>query len=358
MRILDRYVLTEVLKILVVAVVAFMAVFDLVDLFDNIDTYMDRSASITSVLRYYAYLAPWELVLVLPVAALLATLLAVGNLARHRELVAMKASGVSLYRIMVPLLVLGCVLTLAVTILGETVVPRANALKRHVRRVEIRGKKPRPTRRSSNLYHLGRQGQVYFARRASDDNSLGGVVVLERVGAGRLSARLDAARATWQGDVWMFHDGYLRHFRSGREYVLRFERAAFSHLDDPPADLRATRKDPEEMDFFGLRERIRRLRRGGQDARREEVDLLFKLSFPLANLVVVLVGAPLAAHPRRGGVGVGFGLSLTLSFLYYGFFKASQALGYAGDLPPLVAAWLPNVVFLAGGALGLLKART
>ncbi len=358
MRILDRYVLSEVLKILAVALLAFVVVFDVVDLFDNIDTYMDRKASMSSVARYYAFLLPWEFVLVLPIGALLSTLLAVGNLARHRELVAMKASGISLYRIMAPLLALGVVLTVAALVLGETVVPRTNALKRRVQRVEIRGRQPRPTKRSSNLYHLGRYGSTYFVRRASDDNTLTGVVVLEHVATGRLAGRIDAARASWDGDRWVFRDGYLRYFVAEREYVLRFAEAAFSDLDDPPGDLRALRRDPEEMHYFELRERIRRLERGGQDARREKVDLLFKISFPLANLVVVLVGAPLAANPRRGGVGVGFGLSLTLSFLYYGLFKASQALGYAGTLPGALAAWVPNALFLLGATMGLLKART
>ncbi len=358
MRVLDRYLLTEVLKILAVAVLAFMAVFDLVDLFDNIDTYMDKRAPLASVLRYYLYLAPSEIVLVLPVATLLATLLAVGNLARHRELVAMKASGVSLYRIIVPLLALGLLLSAVALVFGETVVPHGNALKSHVKRVEIRKRKPRPAQRSTNLYHLGRDGHLYFARRAGDDGHLGGVVVLEHTRDGRLSARLDAESAWWRGDVWLFRDGYLRHFQSGEEHVVRFARAAFSFLSDPPASIRAVREDPEEMDIFQLRERIQRLRRGGQGARREEVDLLFRISFPLANLVVVLVGAPLASNPRRGGVGVGFGLSLTLSFVYYGFFKASQALGYAGDLPAGTAAWLPTFVFLAGGSIGLLTART
>jgi lipopolysaccharide export system permease protein len=175
---------------------------------------------------------------------------------------------------------------------------------------------------------------------------------------GTLAGRVDAAHASWDGHRWVFRDGYLRHFVADREYVLHFAEAAFSNLDDPPGDLRAVRKDPEEMSYFELRERIRRLERGGQDARREKVDLLFKISFPLANLVVVLVGAPLAANPRRGGVGVGFGLSLTLSFVYYGLFKASQALGYAGTLPGTLAAWVPNALFLAGATLGLLKART
>jgi lipopolysaccharide export system permease protein len=358
MRILDRYVLAEVGKVLAVALLAFVVVFDVVDLFDNIDTYMDRKASLTSVVRYYAFLLPWEFVLVLPVGALLATLLAIGNLARHRELVAMKACGISLYRIMTPLLTLGLLLTLAALVLGETVVPRTNALKRHVERVEIRGKKPKPTKKSSNLYHLGRDGSTYFVRRAGDDNTLTGVVILEPSGTGALAGRIDAARASWDGARWVFRDGYLRYFVGEQEYVIHFAEAAFSSLDDPPADLRAVHSDPEEMPYFELRERIRRLERGGQDARREKVDLLFKVSFPLANLVVVLVGAPLAANPRRGGVGVGFGLSLTLSFLYYGLFKASQALGYAGTLPGTVAAWVPNTLFLAGATIGLLKART
>jgi lipopolysaccharide export system permease protein len=358
MRILDKYLLSEVIKILVVAVLAFVVVFDVVDLFDNIDTYMDRKASVGSVVRYYALLLPWEFVLVLPIGALLATLLAVGNLARHRELVAMKASGISLYRIMMPLLALGVTLTVAALVLGETAVPRTNALKQHVERVEIRGKKPKPTRRSTNLYHLGRRGSTYFVRRAGDDHSLSGVVVLEHLATGRLTGRIDAARAAWDGRRWIFRNGYLRYFRADQEQVLSFAEAAFSDLDDPPGDLRAIRRDPEEMHYFELRERIRRLERGGQDARREKVDLLFKISFPVANLVVVIVGAPLAANPRRGGVGVGFGLSLTLSFLYYGLFKASQALGYAGTLPVGLAAWVPNALFLAGATIGLLKART
>ncbi len=110
------------------------------------------------------------------------------------------------------------------------------------------------------------------------------------------------------------------------------------------------------MGFFELYDYISRVKRGGGEAQKEMVDLFLKISFPFANLIIILFGAPLASNPRRSGAAFGFGVSLMICFLYWGFIQLGRALGHHGTLHPFLSAWLANLVF--GGIGGILLWKT
>ena len=143
------------------------------------------------------------------------------------------------------------------------------------------------------------------------------------------------------------HDGWERTFSGDREVLRRFD-AMDAPIHLLPEDFARGRERPERMGFRELREYIGRLERLGRPSRRWEVDLHLKLSFPFANLVLVLLGLPLGVG-RRGRV-VGFGLSLLISFLYYSTVRAGQVMGREEVLPPLLSAWLGNILF---GGMGV-----
>jgi lipopolysaccharide export system permease protein len=349
-RILDRYLLREFTGYLVLGLIGFIVIFIVVDVVEKIDVFLDHRAPFGLVLSYYASLAPDIVVKVLPVALLLATFLALGQLNKFGELTAMRASGISLARILAPVfgVALACVgLSLA---LGELVVPPATRARdeiynRGIQQITATHHTERP-----NLTYLGEGGRIWFARLYVVPERRMHEVAVQEFKAGQLVRRIDAAEASWDGSRWVFVSGFTRTFKAGQETAAPFERMAVGGLAERPEDFAKENAQPDEMNYVELREYVERLRASGARVSNYLVDLHLKLAFPLICFVVVLIGGALATRLRMQSAALGFGLSVAIAFVYYGVMRAGQALGHYGALPPYVAAWLGDALF---GGIGL-----
>jgi len=357
MRILDSYIGGKFFAAVAFSLLAFLAIFVVVDLIEHLDTFIDKNASVLLLIKYYLYFTPYIIILTLPVAMLLASLFSISSMSRHHELTAMKSAGISLYRILLPVFRLGLLVSLLSLALGEFVVPYTNGKKSHIYSWQIKRRLQKPTLVRRNIYLQGSQGRIYFIREYDGQMQVGRGVLIQKYEDGHLTARLDAQEMIWEAGVWTFKDGLVREFQGADERAMPFERLRRPDLDATPEDLAKKQKEPEQMDYLQLRKHIQRVERSGGEAQREKVDLSLKIAFPFASLIIVLFGAPLASNPRRSGAAVSFGISLFICFVYYSFLRLGQALGYKGTLPPLLAAWMGNIVFGLAGLSVLWKAK-
>jgi lipopolysaccharide export system permease protein len=359
MYILDRYILRRFLGNLVFSQAAFMLIFIFADLMENLDKFVDQQAAIVLVVQYYIFYIPYILVLTLPVAMLLASLFTMGQFSRYNELLAMRASGVSLYRTLTPLFAFSLVMCAGTLIWSEYVVPSANEQKLSLMNYRIKKLAREDTVLKRDVYIQDTGGQVFYCKLYDSRLKEGQSVTICRYRDNVLTQRADARRMRWDAKrrAWVLTNGIIRTFDETQEIARPFEEYAYLATDLVPGDIIRKKKNPEEMDFWELREYINRVARSGQDAQRWIVDLYSKISFPLANFIIVLFGAPLMANQKRGGTSWGFGVSLFICFFYYGIMRTGQALGYNGTLPPLFAAWTGNTVFGLAGLIILLRVK-
>jgi lipopolysaccharide export system permease protein len=330
-RILDRYLLREFAGYLALGLLGFIVIFVVVDVIEKIDVFLDHRAPFGLVLAYYVNLA-------------------LGQLNKFGELTAMRASGLSLVRILGPVygVAIACVgLSL---LLGELVVPSATRARddiynRGIQQITDTHHVERP-----NLTYLGAGGRIWYARLYVVPERRMHEVSLQEFKAGQLVRRIDAAEASWDGSRWVFVSGFTRTFEGGHETAEPFTRMAVGGIGERPDDFAKDNARPDEMNYLELREYVTRLRASGARVSNYLVDLHLKLAFPLICLVVVLIGGAMATRLRTQSAALGFGLSVAISFLYYGLMRAGQALGHYGALPPYVAAWLGDAVF---GSIGL-----
>ncbi len=353
----DRHVAWEFLRILSVSLGAFIVIFLLVDILDNIDTYIDRRAPLKAVVMYYVYLCPYIIVLTLPVATLLASLLSVGSMARSNELVAMKTSGVSLYRLLAPLWGIGLALSILVGFLGGWIYPETNARMERIKRHEIERRRTRGSEPKRNLVHQDEAGRIYHVNMLRADRGDAEGISIISGSDGTVDWRIDAQRGRYVNGLWNLGSGLLRVFSGHVEHVAPFRFLRSANLSVPPIDLLGKPQEPEEIGVSDLKRLIRRMQRSGLSTAKQEVELNLRFSFPLANFLMVLLGAPLASNPRRSGLALSFGLSIAISFAFFGTVRACQALGHHETLPPAVAAWIPDILFLVAGAWILIKVR-
>ncbi|MDZ7371417.1 MAG: LPS export ABC transporter permease LptG [candidate division KSB1 bacterium] len=356
MRILDRYVTRKFLQVLFFSLLAFVIIFIVVDLIENLDRYIDNKFPRIAVIEYYINFLPFIIVLILPVAMLLSSLYSIGGLARNNEIVAMKAAGLSLYRIFLPVLITALFISFLSMWIADRLVPRATQRQSEINEHYLRNRPPR--KRLDNVYLRDEQDRRISMRSFNTETFTGSVVSIRRMQDSRLISRIDARRMVWQDSLWMLYDGYERTFTEEGEKAEPFTARPLETTSIRPENISRLLRKPEEMSYRELKDFIAEVKRNGADPAKWLVDLHLKIALPFANFIIVLFGLPLsAAQTRRSGAAKGFGVSLAVTFVYFGILKTTQAMGHTGKLDPIVAAWFANVVFGILGLIVLWKAK-
>ncbi len=356
---LDRYVVAGYARVFVLCVAALVGLFHVSTFIDLSDEVLRGDATWTQLFWHLWFATPQALYYVLPMSVLLATLVTIGLLTRNSELVVMKACGISLYRVSLPLFLAAGLVAGAEGWMQETLLGPANYRAEAIRHV-IRGGSPETfdvlrrrwvAARNGEIYHFG-----YFDPRSQT------LVDLDTYqmdyAKGTLASRSHATRASFRVDrgAWIAGDGWKRSF-SAQSVTLSPLKDELINIE-APAYFSAQAPDPDFMNYRELSEHIARLERGGFDMIRQRVALERKLAFPLATLIMALIGIPFATTTGNRGAMYGIGVGLVLAFGYWGALSVFGAMGAATLMTPVFAAWAPNLLFSSAAAYLLLTVRT
>ncbi len=357
--ILDRYIFKKFLIILFYTVLAFVVIFVIIDLIENLDKFLSFNASFGSVFFYYILYIPYIIILTLPVSMLLSSLFSLGSMAQHNEIIAMNASSVSLYRVLFPVFFLSFLISILIGLAGETLVPQINRMRFDIYRYKIKQESRQlKTSRSQIAIQDGNNRQIFIQFYETKKKQAHKVNIITSAD-NKIIERLDARFMQWNMEkkYWELIFVTERIFTDSSEYVLRYDSLSYANSSIIPDDLLDLEIQPEEMNYAELNRFVDKMLLLGADARRWLVDLYMKISYPLANFIIVLFGAPLAARKRRSGPALGFAIALLISFIYFLFLRTGQVLGHKGDLSPWLAAWIGNLVFGIGAIFILVKMR-
>jgi LPS export ABC transporter permease LptG/LPS export ABC transporter permease LptF len=359
-RILDGYVLRFYLRIFAMAFVGMLGIFYIATFIDLSDKLFKGQATGGMMIRYFWYATPQFIYYVLPIAALVSTLVTVGLLTKSSELTVMKACGISLYRAALPILVLGAVWSGALFGLGETVLATANRKAEELRHV-MRGGSPRTFDVLNRQWVAGRDGSlyhyIYFDPRRQEMNGLSIFQFDSR--SWRLAARSFTTTASLGEGGWRAQGGWRRQFTDTGEVRAYAQVAAASALALEPADYFMTEQpDAELMNYAQLRHYIGELRISGFNVVPYAVELQRKVSFPFVTIVMSLLAVPFAVTTGRRGALYGIGIGIVLAIAYWLLFSLFAAIGTAGLIAPVLAAWAPNILFTVGAAYLLLTVQT
>lgn len=358
MRKIDRYILRQFIQTVLFALLAFIVIFLTVDMMENLDDFLDRNASTNIIMLYYFYFLPEIIQLMVPVAMLLSALFTTARLSTFNELAAMKSAGLSLYRMMAPLLIFALLVSAASIYFNGWVVPFANKKKFEIARVYFQ--KNIEFVSKSNIFIQDSPTRILSISSYDDMRNVARGVSIQDFDPSDptvMTGRYDAALMTWNesSGSWSLSNGMDRRFVGSKELVKTFDGLYIGRLHFTPEEIRKKQLRPEEMDYNDLHEFIEAQERAGQDVARWLVDFYGKIAFPFASFIVVLFGVPFSSIKRRSGLGVEVGIAIAICFAYMIFLKVSQAFGYNGDLNPLLTAWLANILFLAGGISTLIR---
>ena len=350
---LDRYVGGQYLKVVMLALVGLLGIFYIAKFVDLSDKLFKGQASALMILEHFWYATPQYVTYVLPISALLATLVTVGSLTKSSELTVMKACGISLYRVSVPLLFFSLLWSGVLFAMSESFLADANRRAEDLDQV-IRGGASHDV--LDRRWIASRDGSIYHYLRFDPDR-----VELSGLTAYRFSdddwqlrERTYATQVMFD-DGWQGRDGWVRTFGANLDFD-GFERQEL-HIE-PPDYFATERPDAELMNYRELDGYIGDLEASGVDVVALRVDLASKLSFPLVALILTLIGVPFAVTSGRHGAMYGVGIGIVLAMSYWIVISIFGAIGSAGQLTPVLAAWAPNVLFGGSAIYMLLAVRT
>ena len=357
---IDRYLLREYAKFIGIGLGVGAVLFLVVDLLQTLDRFLRIKPPLLYIFQHFVYRLPGALYDGLPIVVLIATVFLFLSLTRAHELDALKAAGVSLYRVSAPVLLFAVVLSLGAAIFQETALPGINARAEEVDRVKIRGNLPRHLQKRNQLWY--RSTDTRFWRMELLDpveRSISGLLILEVDADFQLVSRLDAQTAKWTPEGWELSQGFVRTVVAGNRMESRPFTKLVMRMSEHIDDFTNVQKPPEIMSFRELRAYVQRLEETGHRVGKYVVELNSKLSFPFVHLIMALVAIPFAlASPRSGGRAVGIGVAIMISLGYWVVHYMALAFAKADLLPPFLAAWTANIVFAGLGTALFLRART
>ncbi len=361
LQLVDLYIVRDWIFYFVLTQVALSGlylIFDFLQLLSSIAAHHVPAALVAS---YYAYLLPQVTYLMLPVSVLVATLVDLSLLTKTSQITALKAAGISLYRVAVPVLALGALASAGMFLMGSEYLPAANQ-RQDALRNEIQGRPAQTSFQPGWQWIFGRGNRIYHYRFFdSAHNVFADLSVLDFNSSFQITRRLYAKRAFWEPHVrqWILEDGWRRQIEGDRvTHYEPFSVAAFPSLTEDPSYFSRTVRPSEQMNVAELGRYIQSLRQSGFDVVRLSVEFYRKFSYPLVALVVALIGIPFSFTVGRKGALTGIALSLVIAIGFWSISSLFQAMGNLGQLPPVVAAWSPDVLFALGGAYLLARVRT
>lgn len=344
MRIFTRYMAARFFTPFLYGLGVFAILIFLGDMFDKMNHLVKSSASLGIILQYLWLEVPYWTVRVIPMASLLATLLAITGFIRSGEWLAVQSCGFRTHDFWKPLLWCSLLVTVLSFVAQETVLPacynRARRLWRDVIHPEWEWDK----------YHdialAGKEGQFIQAKLFNVKEGRMERPILEKVGAEGVERQLDAQEALWSQErgAWLFYRGVERRFNPGRVTEAPFTQLE-SDLRLPPRQLVTRTKSADEMSLLELLRYSSHMHHLGVSPRQFRVEAHAKLAYPFTNLILCALGIPVALRLRRSGKAVSFAVALVLSLFYLWVIELGKALGYGGRLPPAAAAWTANLVF-------------
>ena len=354
---LDRYVFKEFWKILVTTALGFPLLLVIIDLTDHLETYLARNLPRRDIVLSYIYWIPDSMFMVLPAAVLFATIFSIGAFTRHSEITAAKASGISFYRLALPIF-FGAILAAGFDLLLAEVVPITNS-----RRADLLAEdKFRGTTTRYNFAFAGGGGRVYKVGTLTTTSGTLEQVQIERAGSGRdyPTMIVAASKAIWKpADGWTLERGEMKLVTdSTPEFALEFARMRDKRFEERPTDMMAQPRSPQEMRYRELTRFIHALERSGGDANQLRVERALKIAIPVTCIIIALFGAPLATSTQRGGAAYGVGISLAITVVFLMLVQLTKAIGSKGLMPPDLAAWVPSVLFAALGVVLMTRVRT
>jgi LPS export ABC transporter permease LptG/LPS export ABC transporter permease LptF len=361
-QILDDYIVRDFLMYVGMVLASFVLLFLIFTLFELLGDILRNGIPFGIVAEYLVDVIPWAVYnFALPMAVLVGVLVTFGLMSRANEITALKATGISIYRVVAPVIVIAGVLAGGLFVFDQLYLPRINRRQETLRN-RIKGKPPQTYLRPDRKWIFGEHHTIYYYQFYDAERlAFANVTVFEfDPETFQITKRVHAQRAHWEPDTsWVFERGWVRQFNGAS--IVRFEPfqvKTFAELNEPPTYFRKEVKQSSEMNYDELRHYIQELQQSGFEVARLKVQLQKKLAFPLITFVMAILAIPFSMSSTKRGALTGVATAIGIAVVYWVTAGLFEDMGNVNQLPALLAAWSPDILFALAGGYFLLKVPT
>jgi LPS export ABC transporter permease LptF/LPS export ABC transporter permease LptG len=360
--ILDDMVLRDFTLYLVLIMMTFLMLTLVFTFFELLSDIVRNKVPLTLVADYLVNVTPSMIYMMTPLSVLLAVLITFGLMQKSSELTAIKASGISIYRMIVPVILISALLAAGLFVFDQLYIPYANKRQETLRNT-IKGKPAQTYLRPDRKWIFGEHDDMfYYEFYDPDQNRFANIsLFFFEPKTFQLKGRAFAARAHWSDTLgkWVFEQGWSRTFRGAAiEDYSRFDVRTFPGVSERPTYFKKEVKQSSEMNYQELRHYIGDLQQSGFDVVRLKVQLQKKFAFPLITLIMAILAVPYAMSQGRRGALTGVAVAIGVAVSYFIVSGLFEAMGNANQLPAALAAWAPDMIFALAGGYLLLKVPT
>ena len=363
MRILDKYIAKYFLLPFLYCLALFIVLYIIIDLFGHLDEILRQAITLTILYSYYLSMIPFIVIQTAPVASLIATIYALGSMNKYGELTAMRAAGISIYRILLPFIYIGLSISIFIFVVSEKFLPesmqKAESIKENY--IEnIQKNKSINKKLITNIALYGKNNRLIFIDSLDQSSKTAkGITILQQDKKNNISLKMHAHEGKWMDGKWLFSNILM--YKLGSESTVvgspEFFQEKIMNMESPK-DLVSKGTNYEYMNLHNLSNYINNFSKTSPKLiAKLRVDMHQKISFPFTSLVVMLIGAGFAINIKQRGRAsslLGIGASIVIGFIYYAFMASCIAFGKSGALPAFLSAHLANIIF---GLIGITLIR-
>jgi len=350
LKILDRYIIKEIMSFIALAASTLTIMLIVRTLFYSMDLLINEKVAWLCVVKLLLYRLPAYLVLTFPMSLLASSELSIGRLSTNGEITAMRAGGISLRRIIIPFVTAALVISILSFLINDYIVPVANRAHQNIMRENVL--KISPSYIRQNVFFRDAENRYFYVNRFDEKNMIMQDIMVYELTKEKSPKTITAKKGKWVADTWKLENGTTHNYdeEGGITYEMSFAVMDIIVKEDLQKFFKNQRA-PQEMNSKELEQQINILQQVGADTNSLEVILHMKYSVPLSGLIFVLLGVPLGLRIKRGSKATGIIISIVLVFVYYVFVSVARSFGNGGVLDPVLAAWLPNIIFAILGMI-------
>jgi lipopolysaccharide export system permease protein len=357
MTILTRYITKEIVKYLFIVMILIVGLYVAIDFFEKIDNFMEQDLPVTLAISFLALKTPLIIAQTTPISLFLSVIVVFGLMSKNNEVLALKSSGISVYTLLKPVSVIGLVFSILLFFFSEIIVPLTITHSNRIWMEDVK-KRPAMVSREKNIWIQGERSIAHIKYYNPTSKAIHGVTLYFFDKTFSLIRRVDAENGIFIDRKWVLENVMEQVLdEKTKNYVTVFYEKKERMFDFIPEDLGRAAKKSEEMSFIELLEYIRKVEAEGYDASAYKVDLYAKLAFPFVCVILCLAGVGISLKTtRKEGPGTGIAIGIGTAFFYWIFYSFCLSLGYGEMLPPMIAAWTANLVFMCFAVIMLLNA--
>ena len=358
MLILHRYIARETLKFFSIVLAAVISIYLTVDFFEKIDDFMQAGIPMARTISYFLLKIPLIVSQVTPVCILLAVLITLGLMNNNNEITALRTSGFNIYVLLKPILFIGLFCSLCLFLLTEMIVPVTVSRANKIWRQEVR-KKSTLTSKQKNMWIKGYRSIYFITHYNPQKKSISGVTFNYFDDDFKLIKKVDAKYGVYDNGRWkLFDTMVLALDKNTGIYAVSYHENQIVDADFLPEDLKHVIKYSAEMNFKELYAYIQAVKSEGYDTTPYRVDLHAKFAILLVSVIFCIIGTGIAVKRRvREGLWITIAHGIGMFFLYWVSQSVCLSIGYGGQIPPIIAAWITSIVFLGLGLFYLINAE-